>query len=149
MEVMRLTRVLLTVGLFGWFSITAAAEVNEESLSYGCFGGFTGGGGGAVVQRDGGIHRWSLSTYRDPVEQSFIRLDHAAAQDVFAEVERINFTGIRYNEPSNMTCEVTHRQGASTHTVAWGLGDPDAPSEVVALASRIEKIANVQPVEPK
>ena len=146
---MRLTRVLLTVALFGGFSLTASAEANEESLSYGCSGGFTGGGGGVVVQRDGEIHRWSPPTYRHPVEQAFIRFDRAAARDVFAEVERINFTSIRYSKPGNMTCHVTLRRGASTHAVAWPTGDPDAPSRVVALASRIEKLAKVQPVEPE
>ena len=148
-EVMRLTRVLLTVAFFGAFSAIASAEVNEESLSCGCSGGFTGGGGGVVVQRDGGIHRWSRPTYRDPVEQSFVRFDRVAARDLFAQVERIKFTSIRYSKPSNMTCRVELRQGASTHVIAWPLGDPAAPSEVVALASRMEQIARVQPVEPK
>ena len=101
------------------------------------------------MHRDGRIHRWSLPTYREPVEQSFIRFDRAAARELFAEVVRINFTSIRYSKPSNMTCHLTLRQGASTHAVAWALGDPDAPSQVLALASRIEQIARVQPVEPK
>ncbi len=140
---MQLTRVLLTVAFFGGVSILASAEVREESLSYGCSGGFTGGGSGVVVQRDGEIHRWSRPTYGDPVEQSFIRIDRAAARDLFAWVVRINFASIRYSKPSNMTCHVTLRQGGSTHAVAWPPGDPDVPSQVVALASRIEQIARV------
>ena len=146
---MQLTRVLLTVAFFGGFSVVALAEVNQESLSCGCSGGFTGGGSGVVVHRDGAIHRWSRPTYRDPVEQSFVRFDRAAARDLFAELERIDFTSIRYSKPSNMTCRVTLRQGESTHAVAWPPGDAAAPSEVVALASRMEQIAQVQPVEPK
>jgi hypothetical protein len=146
---MQLTRVLLTVAFFYGFSEVALADVNGESLSSGCSGGFTGGGGGVVVHRDGAIHRWSRPTYRDPVKQSFVRLDRAAAGELFAELERINFTSIRYKKPSNMTCEVTLRRGETTHAVAWPLGDAAAPSEVVALAARMEQIAQVQPVDPK
>jgi hypothetical protein len=149
---MQLTRILLLVGIFGQLSAIASAEVNEESLSWGCSGGFTGGGGGVVVHRDGAIHRWSRPTYRDPVEQSFVRSDPAAARGLFDELQRIHFTSIRYNKPSNMTCHITLRQGESTHAVAWPLGDAAVPSELVALASRMKQIAQVaqvQPVEPK
>jgi hypothetical protein len=147
--VIRQTTALLTVALFGWFAITASAEVNEESLSYGCGGGFTGAWGGVLVQRDGEIYRLSRPGRGGPVEQTFIRIDRGAARDVFAEVERIKFTSIHYRKPFNITCEVTLRQGASSHAVAWGPNDPNAPSQVVALASRIQQIANVKPVEPK
>lgn len=147
--VMRLTGVLLAVVISSVFSIPVSAQDQEKSLSYGCSGGFTGGGGGVVVRGDGGIHRWSRPTYRDPVEETLIRVDRAAAQMIFAEVERIKFTDIRFSKPGNMTCSVALRHGASTHAVAWPLGDPRAPSQVLALVSRLEQLAQVQSVEPK
>lgn len=101
------------------------------------------------MQRDGGIYRWSRPSYDVPVTRSFLRLDRAAARDLFAEVARMDLAAIRYSKPSNMTCWITLREGASAHEVAWPLGDPDTPSELLALASRIEKIAQEQPVEPK
>ena len=146
---MRLTTALLAVALLGGPSALASEDTQKESLSWGCSGGFTGGGDGVVVHRDGEIHRWSRPTYRDPVEQSFVRSDGAATRDLFAELERISFTGIHYNKVGNMTCSVTLRRDGSTHIVAWPIGDPAAPSEVVALASRMKQIARVQPIEPQ
>ena len=148
-KVMELIRALLTLVILAGSSAAALAGNDEAFVSSGCSGGFTGGGGGVVVHRDGAIHRWSKPTYRDPVKQSFVRLDPAAARELFAALERINFTSIRYNKHGNMTCRVTLRQGGSTHGVAWPHGDPTAPSEVVALASRMEQVGQVPPLQPK
>jgi hypothetical protein len=95
------------------------------------------------------VHRWSQPTFRDPVEQSFVRLDLAAARELFAELDRIGFTSIRYNKYGNMTCRVTLRQGDSTHDVAWPSGDPTAPSAVVAFSSRMERVGQVSPLQPE
>jgi len=138
-------RALLTLAILAGSSVAALAGDDEAFVSSGCSGGFTGGGSGVVVHRNGEIHRWFQPTYRDPVEQSFVRLDLAAARELFAELDRINFTAIRYNKHGNMTCRVTLRQGDSTHDVEWPPGDPGAPSEVAALVSRMEKLGQVPP----
>lgn len=148
-SVARLNRALLTLVVLGVSSAAALAGSDEAFVSSGCSGGFTGGGGGVVVHLDGAIHRWSQATYRDPVEQSFVRLDVAAARDLFSELDRIGFTSIRYKKHGNMTCRVTLQQGGSTHDVAWPSGDPTAPSAVVALASRMEQIGQVPPLQPE
>jgi hypothetical protein len=141
----RLTAALFTIAILGAAAVLAADDTNKESLSYGCSGGFTGGGSGIVVYRDGEFQRWSKPTYRDPVEQSSVRSDRAAAGSLFAELERISFTSIRYHKVDNMTCSLTLRREGSTHAVAWPMGDPATPAEVVALVARMEQLAGAQP----
>ena len=131
-------------------TILATANAQSEtprSVSYGCSGGFTGGGGGVTVRSNGTILTWSLPTAGGSVEESVIRSDPTAAQELFKELDEMNFTNIDYKNFGNMTCHLTLREGSTTHVVSWEIGDISVPSQVSALSSDLERLA--LPVESK
>jgi len=108
---------------------TDIIQKEEDYVSYGCQGGVTGGGGGIKVKRNGEIIRWVIDTVLwERKEASLVRNDIAVSTLLFARLEEINFTGIDYNEPGNMTCSVTLRQGSSEHSVT--ANSRSTPSEV-------------------
>ena len=131
-------------------TILATANAQSEtprSVSYGCSGGFTGGGGGVTVRSNGTILKWSRPSAGAPVEESVIRSDPAAAQRLFSKLHEMNFTNIDYKNFGNMTCHLTLREGSTTHVVSWEIGDISVPSQVSALSSDLERLA--LPVESK
>jgi len=139
---MRLIQVAMILAVFACLSAFALAESGTaDSVSAGCSGGFTGGGSGAIIRRDGLILRWSRPTYRDAVEETILRSDPEEARSVFTQLDQMNFSSISYSKPGNMTCSVTFRQGPSSHAVSWEPGDPMAPSPVVDLAWRLQRLA--------
>ncbi len=100
-----------------------------------------------TVRSNGTILKWSQPSAGAPVEESVIRSDPAAAQRLFSQLDEMNFTNIDYKKVFNMTCYVSLREGSTTHTVSWGIGDTSVPSRVAALSSDLERLA--LPVESK
>jgi hypothetical protein len=138
---MRLPDAILILVLLAVFSPAATAQpVEPRSLSYGCSGGFTGGGSGVTVRSDGTVLRWSLPTFHGPMEETVIGSDPDAAREIFAQLNRMKFTSIDYNKPRNMTCHISLREGSTTHGVAWGDGDSSVPPLLVELASRLQRL---------
>ncbi len=138
----------IILAVLAMISPTAHAQSETpRSVSYGCSGGFTGGGGGVTVRSNGTILKWSLPTAGGSVEQSVIRSDPTAAQRLFTQLDEMNFTNIDYKKFGNMTCHVTLREGSTTHAVSWEIGDTSVPSRVAALSSDLERLA--LPVESK
>ncbi len=131
--------------LVTWFAASSCAafaeSVGPESVSAGCLGGFTGGGSGGIVKRDGTILRWSKATYRDTIKEEIVRSDLAEASSIFNQLEGMGFAEVSYGRHGNMTCSLTFNQGALSHTVSWEIGDPLAPGSVVTLALRIQRLA--------
>jgi len=132
----------IILALLAPISPTAHAQFKTpRSVSYGCSGGFTGGGGGVTVRSNGTILKWSRPSPRGSVEESVIRSDPTAAQRLFTQLDKMNFTNIDYKKFGNMTCYVTLREGSTTHTVSWDIGDTSVPSRVAALSSDLERLA--------
>ena len=138
----------IILAVLAMISPTANAQSETpRSVSYGCSGGFTGGGGGVTVRSNGTILKWSLPTAGGSVEESVIRSDPAAAQKLLRQLDEMNFTKIDYKKFGNMTCHLTFREGSTTHAVSWGIGDTSVPLQVSALSSDLERLA--LPVESK
>ena len=131
--------------LVTWCAASSCAAFAESSgpdfVSAGCLGGFTGGGGGAIVKRDGAILRWSRATYRDAIKEEIVRFDLTEASTIFKQLEDTSFAEINYGKHGNMTCSLTLHRAASSNTVSWEFGDPLAPDSVVSLALRIQRLA--------
>ena len=127
--------------------VANAQSETPRSVSYGCSGGFTGGGDGVTVRSNGTILKWSLPTAGGSLEESVIRSDPTAAQKLFRQLDEMNFTNIDYKKFGNMTCLLTLREGSTTHAVSWEIGDTSVPSQVIALSSDLERLA--LPVESK
>ncbi len=142
-KAMRSLRVAIILAIFAISSSSAVAESQTaDSVISGCSGGFTGGGGGSIINRDGLLLRWSRATRRDEVKETVIRSDPKEVRRVFTQLEKMKFTSIKYNKFGNMTCFLTLRQGSSSHAVSWEFGDPLAPSQVVSLAMHLQQLGS-------
>jgi hypothetical protein len=145
---MQLTGGAIILSVLAMFSITAYAQPEtQRSVSYGCSGGFTGGGGGVTVRSNGTILKWSLPAAGASVEESVIRSDPTVARRLFTQLDEMHFTNIDYKKFGNMTCYVTLREGSNTHSVSWATGDTSVPPPVTALSSDLERLA--LPIESK
>ena len=145
---MRLPGRALIVAILAMISPTAIAQPETpRSVSYGCSGGFTGGGSGVTVRSNGTILKWSLPTAGGSIEESVIRSDPTAAQKLFKKLDEMNFTNIDYEKFGNMTCHLTLREGSTHHVVSWEIGDTSVPLQVATLSSDLERLA--LPVESK
>jgi hypothetical protein len=138
---MRLPDSMIILVLLAMFSCAATAQpVEPRSLSYGCSGGFTGSGNGVTVRSDGTVLRWTLASFHGPKEEAVIGSDPDAVREIFAQLKRMEFTSIDYNEPRNMSCHISLREGSTTHGVAWGDGDSSIPPQLMELASRLQRL---------
>ena len=125
----------------------AAPETDSGEIVCGCSGGITGGGEGLIVTRAGRISRWQQDRAGVAKRESFVCKDVKAAQSLFTELETMRFEAIDFNKPGNMTCFVTRRIGAQSHTVAWSAGDTAAPKEVIELYRRMRNLEKDEPAE--
>ena len=141
-----------------WYGDRAPSELNDVVMIHGeierlggsfyddqpylessCSGGFTGGGGGSIVTRDGRFYHWQRQTYASPQWMKFDRRDSARAAMLFAEAERIGFLRTDYDKPSNMSCSLSLVSGAKGHTVTWPING--APRHIRAVAKLADEVA--------
>lgn len=109
-----------------------------DTLKGGCSGGVTGGGGGVAVTGSGEVLEWKQTLATQPTAFTTVRIDSAAAAEVFAEVERTRFRSVVHVNPSNVTCFLTLTDSLGKHTVAWPMGD--APAAVRELDRRLHSL---------
>ena len=137
------TAALILVLLGGMSSPGDAPVEAGDSISYGCYGGFTGGGGGVTVSRDGTIVRWSKPTYRDPVERTQTQ-NREGAMRLFALLEELDFEGIDFNHPHyNKHCSLTLEASGSEHTVSWGHGGFPVPPKIQRIVDELEQLGAI------
>ncbi len=113
-----------------------------RSISYGCGGGITGGGGGVIIQSDGTVLRYHYPSYRDPMEKWVIGSDPGGVRKLFASFDGLRFKSIQYSKPDNWCCSLTLDEAGSIHSVTWIPEDPSAPGSVVGFASYIDEFVS-------
>lgn len=92
---------------------------NDAVIRSGCSGGFTGGGSGYEIHRDGSISSWRTDSWKASPDTTVIRNDKAAVGRLFSPFEEAGFSRINLNEPGNMTCFLTLESEGKNHTVSW------------------------------
>jgi hypothetical protein len=112
-----------------------------DLLSCGCGGGFTGGGQGGVIHRDGRILRWTMAQAgAERVETSLPENPDAVAK-LFELIEKLRFEEIVFDHPHfNMRCSLTLTKNGSDHSVSWGDGNYPLPPELQKIVDEIEKM---------
>ena len=111
-----------------------------DSLTVGCTGGFSGGGGGLIVTGNGEILEWGQQTYAPPRTYRLVRVDTAATAAIYRELVRIGFRKLPAGEPANVTCSIEVSGPSGSHSVSWPLGRPPA-----AVKSLYEKLRALDP----
>lgn len=112
---------------------TDTIEAMAGAIRTGCQGGVTGGGNGVRIDADDHVIVWSKATFNAPVDETDSGPDSVLAAEIRQQLDAFGFTSIAFDEPGNVTCFVTYRE----HTVAWPMGDSDAPEGVVAVHARL------------
>jgi len=103
---------------------SAPAGEDIPVIRSGCSGGFTGGGSGHEIRRDGTIGSWREESAGSPRETKALRSDKAAADRLFSLFEEAGFSRIELHEPGNVTCFLTLESAAGSHTVSWSRKPP-------------------------
>ena len=112
-----------------------AASRSEDSVRVGCSGGYSGGGSGNTLTRDGQLSAYQRKTWRrDSITHAPLRRDPEGATTVFAALESIRFRALRFNEIGNMTCVLALHDSNGEHAVTWLMGRPPAELDPVLAA---------------
>ena len=96
--------------------LATAAHAQAPSITLYCGGGFTGGGGGVMVDADGGLHRLRQPTFATPSEVTPLPGPPAPLAEWQALLDAARFESLPRGAPSNMTCSLKR----GDHTVLWG-----------------------------
>lgn len=114
------------------------ASRSEDTVRVGCSGGYTGGGSGNTLTRDGQLSAYQHESWRrDSITHAPLRRDPEAAKTVFAALESIRFRALRFNEISNMTCVLALHDSKGEHSVTWLMGRP--PAELAPVLSALQR----------
>ncbi len=118
-----------------------AAPAPTDSVIAGCAGGFSGGGGGAIVTGRGEVIRWSRFSSADRKQYQQLRVDTAAAGAIFRELARIRFREIQSDRDggTDVACSLELTGTSGSHMVSWPLGEP--PAAVRPVYERLRALA--------
>lgn len=114
------------------------APLPGDTVSAGCTGGISGGGGGLLVTGKGEIVEWGQTTFAPPKTYRLVRVDTAAAAGIFRELARIGFRKLPAGEPANMTCSIDLSGPSGSHSVSWPIDRP--PATVKPLWARLRAL---------
>ena len=96
-------RFLITVVIVS-FASSATAFPDEDYISYGCHGGFTGGGGSTVILSDGRIYQSHRATFESKfTEPSYIGKNLEAARELFLASNRVDFLDLQRQSRNPIT----------------------------------------------
>ena len=132
-----MVRFLLALAIVS-IAISATGFPDEEYISYGCHGGFSGGGSSTAILRDGRIYRSQRPTYQSELTESHIGNDPDAAKDLFLASERVDFLGSPTPKPKSFDCVIAKR--IAGHTYGISLDQENPPEAVQALARLFIKL---------
>lgn len=131
-------RQLISLFLLSLFSMSLSANEIES----GCYGGFSGGGGGLVFKQAGDIISWKMPTYSQPAIKTLLRHDPETTAALFNKLETIKFTTIQYDQPANMTCYIALKNQEKTiHRIRWPYGSAKAPQSVLDFYQELNHAA--------
>lgn len=137
----------LRATLLGLAVVAFACPVSADGtavLSYGCGGGVTGGGQGAVIHRDGRISRWTIERGGAPRDERTLAQNREGVARLLALLQDLNFEDIDFNHPHyNRRCSLTLTTNGSDHTVSWGHGGFPVPPDIERIAAEVEKLSAI------
>ena len=125
--------ILLFFITFGIFMHNETKATTNDSVIYACAGGFTGGGNGVTVKKDGTIIQWT-SNLNSQNKEVASQSDVTFTNKVFERIDDSHFMNINYNKPANMTCSLIINRSNYSHTVSWSGKPPEKIKLLVEFA---------------
>lgn len=136
-------RIILFAGLLMCLSACYATDIDK--IESGCHGGFSGGGGGTSIHRDGKIYSWSLNNASGARNETLLKESKADFDLLMQQLDNIGFRNIDFDKPSNMTCFIRlYRQNQRIHSVVWPWGSNAVPKSVADIYEQIGAIAKTE-----
>lgn len=117
----------------------SACKSDTDFISYGCSGGFTGGGNGVKIVRDGNVYKWS-STPGKVVEKA-LRTDVKFTSEAFSRLDKLEISTLKYNEVGNFTCTLTTQQSGNSHVISWINNQDKSIKNIIEFSQWLEKKA--------
>lgn len=121
----------LIVSLFA-----VACQSQTDSITYGCAGGFTGGGSGVKVFSDGRMIKWTSSVDGLSEEELSVNLDLTG--DLFSRLEKLDVSSIKYQKFGNLTCTLIIQKEGISHSIAWSNSEDNEIEKIVNFSHRLE-----------
>jgi len=110
-----------------------------DTIIAGCLGGVTGGGTGEAVTASGDYLSWTRSgPLPSGTSWTTVRRDPAAAERLFAKLDRSGFDHEDLNDPGNLTCFLARHGPGRQHEVAWPSGQ--RPRRIAAILAIYDQV---------
>ena len=111
---------------------------NEDYVSKGCAGGFTGAGASAIITRSGKVLSQEIvvGPWPAPIESRNIG---AVVNPLFEKLDKISFLTIDHNYPKNMTCFISARISGNYNKITL---DKQTPKNVRDLVELFDSLAH-------
>lgn len=125
---------------------SVAAHAEPWRITYGTWGGFTGGGGGIELRSDGSLFATKavvpsqeVHTYQGQVEPATLQQVHELAQKARC---------VDFREPANMTTSLKY-YGDQQASYAWEIGRTDLPQPLLDWTQALQSIKAQPGVSPQ
>lgn len=127
------TCLCLVLSLFG-----TACKSQTNSITYGCAGGFTGGGSGVKIISDGRILKWTSTI--DKISEQELRTDTDFTAEAFSRLEELNIMKVKYEQVGNFTCTLTLNKNDDSHSISWSNNQEKKIERFVHFSNWLEKM---------
>ncbi len=119
----------------------------EQALRLYCGGGFTGGGGGLMVDGSGSMTRLRMNTFATPLQYLPIEAPPQPVAEWVRLLEQAGFRRLPQGGRYNMTCSLTLGAPQGGHTVSWpGMTTPAGfPPEVHQVVDALRAAQQAYP----
>lgn len=114
-----------------------AAHAEPWRITYGTWGGFTGGGGGIELRSDGSLFATKAVVPSHEVRTYQGRVDEKKLQEIYELAQKAGSVSFRH--PANMTTSLNF-YGDKQYNFAWEIGRTDMPKPVVDWASALQSL---------
>jgi len=104
-------------------------------------GGFTGGGEGYTLYRDGRLESWTQVRASLPRETKFIgNVSNGAVLKIRRIVQENELLRFNHNVTGNMTTSLIFRNDDGEHSVSWPANAKAAPQQIASLMEQLHAV---------
>ena len=122
----------LVLSFFG-----SSCKSQTDSITYGCSGGFTGGGSGVKIISDGSVIKWTSTI--DEISEQQLRRDQELTDEAFSRLEELNIHALDYQQLGNFTCTLSVKKGNHQYSISWTNNNDKKIEKVLGFSNWLQK----------